>query len=235
MALIMSATAITKTNEENLAPGVTIDEEGQALAFTKVNGEVFLQPSMGLADEEFAGLALARPIPQNFQVKIQEFVLGGDEPIVLARLPHPCQILVKIGGVAATKQNAGDTAPKTAGEVTLNGAELLFSAADKAAKKKVYVQYQFELTASESKAITGDAPIGGISANIRGRAPYIELGDVAITNFDAASDWSADNAFHPRLGAGGILTLRGNGAVLKNVFIKSAPTTEKQYLVLTLK
>ena len=64
MALIMSATAITKTNEENLAPGVTIDEEGQALAFTKVNGEVFLQPSMGLADEEFAGLALARPIPQ---------------------------------------------------------------------------------------------------------------------------------------------------------------------------
>jgi len=97
MALIMSATAITKTNEENLVPGATISEEGQALAFTKVNGETFLQPSLGLAEEEFAGLALARPIPQNFQVKIQEFVLGEDETI-LARLPHPGQILVKIGG-----------------------------------------------------------------------------------------------------------------------------------------
>lgn len=234
MALIMSATAITKTNEENLVPGATISEEGQALAFTKVNGETFLQPSLGLAEEEFAGLALARPIPQNFQVKIQEFVLGEDETI-LARLPHPGQILVKIGGVAATAQNAGDTAPTDAGEVTLNGAELLFAADDIAAKKKVFVQYQFELTASEARAITGDLPIGGISANIRGRAPYIELGDVAITNFDAASDWAANDAFHPRLGAGGILTLRGPGAVLKNVFIKSAPTTEKQYLMLSLK
>ena len=234
MALIMSATAITKTNEENLVPGATISEEGQALAFTKINGETFLQPSLGLADEEFAGLALARPIPQNFQVKVQEFVLGEDETI-LARLPHPGQLLVKINGVPVTKQNAGDTAPSVATEVTVNGAELLFASSVKASKAVVTAQYQYELTASEARAITGDLPIGGISANIRGRAPYIELGDVAITNFDAASDWAGDKAFHPRLGAGGILTLRGTGAVLKNVFIKSAPTTEKQYLVLSLK
>lgn len=232
--LQMQATSILSTDEGDLLPGAYLSEEGLALAYVKHDGKLFLQPSLGLADEVFAGFYYGRPTPANFKPRVQEFVLGTDD-IVLARLPHPDQLLIKIDGVVASKQNAGDQAPEIAGEVTVNGAELLFAAADVAAKKKVFVQYLYELTASEAKAETGDEPIGGISANIRGRAPYIKTGEVGTTMFDATSDWGAADAMHPRLGAGGRLTLKGSGKLLTNVLIKSAPSTQAQYLVLEVK
>lgn len=236
MSLYMQATAIIKTNEGDLLPGANIQEEGRALVFVKQDGRMYLQQSQGVTGEEFAGFALMRPFPPQVQPRVQEFVLGRDDKngeIVLARLPVAGQLLIKVGGAKAT-QVVDDEAPAAAGNVAVNAAALLFSAADIAAKKTVYVQYLYELSASEAQRIVGDAPLGGNASNIRGRAPYIELGDVAVDVFDASVDWSDDSVMHPSTGAEGLLSI-GKGTELKNVLIKQAPSVESPYLVLTVK
>jgi hypothetical protein len=232
----MQATAIIKTNEGDLLPGANIQEEGRALVFVKQDGRMYLQQSQGVTGEEFAGFALMRPFPPQVQPRVQEFVLGRDDKngeIVLARLPVAGQLLIKVGGAKAT-QVVDDEAPAAAGHVAVNAAALLFSAADIAAKKTVYVQYLYELSASEAQRVVGDAPLGGNASNIRGRAPYIELGDVAVDVFDASVDWSDDSVMHPSTGAEGLLSI-GKGTELKNVLIKQAPSVESPYLVLTVK
>lgn len=236
MSLYMQATSILKTNEGNLLPGANIAEEGRVLVFVKQDGRMYLQQSQGVSGEELAGFALMRPFPPTVQPRVQEFVLGTDDDngvIDLARLPVAGQLMVKVGSAAA-KQVVDDEAPAAAGTVAVNAASLIFSAADVAAKKSVFVQYLYELTASEAQRVVGDAPLGGNASNIRGRAPYIELGEVAVDVFDASVDWSVDSVMHPCTGADGILTL-GKGTELKNVLIAQAPSAESPYLVLTVK
>lgn len=218
--LYQIATDIVMTNEGDLLPGEVIHEEGVALVWHRENGNNFLKLSRGVPGEIFAGFALARNMPPAFQIYVEEFTIDATASFTLQRLPQAGQTLVKIAGVKAT-EGAGEDAPDTAGEVTFNGAELLFHADD--VGKKAFIQYASELTVGEARAITGDAPVGGLPSNIQQRIGYIKLGNVSTNMIDATADWSNDTVMNPSLGAGGKLTIGGSGTLLKGVIIKKAP------------
>lgn len=229
--LFQIATDIVMTQEADLLPGVAIHEEGVALVWHRENGKNFVKPSEGVSGEVFAGFAMSRNLPPAFQVFVEELTIDATLSYTLRRLPKAGQSLIKIAKVKADA-TTGDTNPTDAGDVVINGAELLFASADLG--KKVFVQYASELTVSEARAITGDAPIGGLSANIRQRISYIKLGNVSTNMIDASADWSNDAILNPSLGAGGLMTVGGTGTLLKGVIIKKAPDATNGYATFEL-
>ena len=229
--LYQIATDIVMTQEGDLLPGVAIHEEGVALVWHRENGKNYLKPSEGVSGEVFAGFAMSRNLPPAFQVFVEELTIDATLSYTLRRLPKAGQSLIKIAGTKADA-TVGEDNPTDAGDVHINGAELLFASADLG--KKVFVQYASELTVSEARSITGDAPIGGLSANIRQRISYIKLGNVSTNMIDASADWSNDAILNPSLGAGGLLTVGGAGTLLKGVIIKKAPDSVNGYATFEL-
>lgn len=230
--LLQNNCSIVKTNEADLLPGHAISEEGVALVWTRENGKAFVMESTGAPGEVFAGFAISRPIPPAFSTQIEEFVVGADGTFIFDRMPIADQIFVKIDGVTMV-QESGGTAPDDKTSVTIDGAAMQIHA--DLIGKSAYVQYHYELSAMEARSITGDAPIGGLSGNIQGRCGFIEIGDVGTNMFDASVDWSDDSKLNPSLGAGGRLTIGGNGTKLTGIIIKEAPSADDASLVLTVK
>lgn len=229
--LLQNFTSIVKTDERDLLPGHLVSEEGVALVFVRENGKMFVQESTGAPNEVFAGLALSRPIPPAHATAVEEHVVVAGETVVLDHLPIPGQVHIKVGGEAMEIVTGGTVDAAT--KVSLDGAEVTFHADH--AQKEAVIQYHYELSALEARALTGDAPVGGVPGNIQGRCGFIEIGQVGTNMFDASVDWSNDSVMHPSLGAGGRLTIGGNGTKLTNVIIAQAPTAENAVLVLSVK
>ena len=229
--LLLNATTITKTSSSAMVPAANITEEGLALVYTRINGELAVQPSTGVTGEEFAGFAIARQTPPATLPHVETGIIPVGGAVLLARLPIAGQILVKVDGEVATLSAAG-TQPADAGDADVSGATVRFAAADAGAAYSV--QYQYEPTVSEATFMTGNAPIGGLAANPQDVVAFVEIGDVATNLFDASKDWST--VMHPRLGAGGMLTTTGNGTLLSNVLVKSVPSQSSQgFLVVTVR
>ncbi len=228
--LFQNATDIVQTQEADLLPGEVIHEEGVALVWAKENGQSYLRLSTGVTGEVFAGFALARNMPPAFMPRVERFVVDATKKHTATRLPQAGQLLVKIDGVKADQE--ANTAPTEEGAVGVEGADFYFHADD--IGKEVVIQYAYELTVTEARSYTADAPIGGLPSNVIGRIGYIKLGNIATTMFDANSDWAADAVLNPRLGPDGRLTLEGNGTILKGCIIKHAPNSEKGFLIVEM-
>lgn len=228
--LFQNATDIVQTQEADLLPGEVIHEEGVALVWIREDGHSYLRLSTGAANEVFAGFALARSMPPQYMNRVEEFVIDATKKYTASRLPEAGKLLVKIDGVKADQEATASAS--AAGKVGVQGADLYFHADD--IGKDVRIQYAYELTVTESRSYTADAPIGGLASNIEGRAGYIKLGNVATSMFDPSADWTADNVLHPVLGPNGLLTIGGTGTVLKGCIIKQAPTTERGYLIVEM-
>lgn len=227
--LLLNATNIVKTSFAALVPASNISEEGLALVYTRINGELAVQPSTGVQGEEFAGFAIARNSPPAHLPNVEAGVIPATGSILLARLPVAGQILVVVDGEILTLTAAG-TQPTDETKADVSGATVRFAAASVGASYKV--QYMYEPTVSEATFMTGNVPVGGLAANVMDVVSYVELGDIATNLFDASKDWST--VMHPRLGAGGILTTDGNGTLLTNVLVKSVPSQSSQgFLVVT--
>lgn len=229
--LFTNATDIVMTQYADLLPGEVVHEEGTALVWHRENGRTYLRISTGAANENFAGFALMRSMPPAFQTAVEETIVDSTGLYVLNRVPTPGQLLVKVAGVKAAQEASG-TAPTAAGKVAVQGAELRLHADD--IGKKVFIQYAYELTLTESRSITGDAPIGGLAANIQGSVGYIKLGTISTNLIDAAADWSDDTVLNPSLAAGGKLTIGGSGTKLTGLIIKHAPSSERGYLTVEM-
>ena len=228
--LFQNATEIVQTQEADLLPGEVIHEEGVALVWVREGGNSFLRLSTGAHGESFAGFALSRSMPPSHMNRVEEFVIDATKKFTASRLPDAGAMLVKIDGTKATQE--ANAAPSAEGIVGVQGADLYFHADD--IGKKVRIQYAYELTVTEARSYTADAPIGGLASNIEGRIGYIKLGNIATSMFDPTADWTADNVLHPTLGPNGLLTVGGNGTELKGCIIKHAPTTERGYLVIEM-
>lgn len=228
--LFQNATDIVQTQEADLLPGEVIHEEGVALVWAREGGRSFLRLSTGAQGETFAGFALSRSLPPANMNRVEEFVIDATKKYTASRVPNAGALLVKIDGTKATQE--ATTTPSAAGVVGVQGADLYFHADD--IGKKVFIQYAYELTVTEARSYTADAPIGGLATNVVGRCGYIKLGNIATSMFDPTADWTADNVLHPSLGADGLLTVGGNGTVLKGMIIKQAPTTERGYLIVEM-
>lgn len=228
--LFQNATDIVQTQEADLLPGEVIHEEGVALVWAREGGHSYLRLSTGAAEEVFAGFALARSMPPAHMNRVEEFVIDATKKFTASRVPNAGALLVKIDGVKAEQEAAASAS--AAGKVGVQGADLYFHADD--IGKKVRIVYAYELTVTEARSYTADAPIGGLPSNVEGRVGYIKLGNIATSMFDPTADWSADNVLHPTLGPNGLLTVGGAGTELKGCIIKQAPTTERGYLIIEM-
>jgi hypothetical protein len=227
--LLLNATTIVKTSSAALVPASNITEEGLALVYVRINGELAVQPSTGVAGEEFAGFAIARNAPPAHLPNVETGVVPVGGSILLHRLPAAGQILVKVDGEILELTAAG-TQPTDEAKADVSGATVRFAAA--AAGASYTVQYMYEPTVSEAAFMTGNIPVGGYAANVMDVVAFVEIGDIATNLFDASKDWST--VMHPRLGAGGLLTTDGPGTPLPNVLVKSVPSQSSQgFLVVT--
>lgn len=231
--LLLNATTIVKTSYADLVPSVELKEEGIALVYTRIDGELKVEPSNGVEGEVFAGFALSRNAPPQFIPHVESGIVPESGELLLARVPAAGQILVKVDGVIKTLTAAGAT-PADATKVDISGAIIRFDLGVAATKKAQYtVQYKYEPTVAEAAQLTGDQPIGGLAANTLDVTSFIEIGDVATNFFDASKDWST--VIHPNLGAGGNLTVGGDGTLLTNLIVKSVPNSDRAFLVVSAK
>lgn len=221
--LVQKYTRLFLTEHRPVEQGIALTEEGIALVAVKQGNDTVVRPSTGAADEIFAGFSLTRNSPPKTIPWVGEGRVPTTGSIELPRLPMAGQILIKVGGVV---RDVVAAAP-AAGEAYLNARVVTFHADDVGAEYTIQMQY--EPTVSEARTILGDAPIGGISAAAQDVTGVVTRGDVATTNYDASVDWSG--VITPRLGADGTLTVGGQGTVLTNVQVISAPSAENSALV----
>lgn len=235
----LQATRIIKTDSAKLHPDVQLQEEGQALTVVKVNGEAVVQPSAGTVNESFVGIAISRAMPPAHAIRVESGRVhkneGEQDALIFRtiRLPLAGTIALYLDGVFVTTLGADPQAPAAAGEVNINRDGVYFHADDEG--KSFKLVYKHELTVSEARELTGDEPLGGLSANVQGELSFVTIGSVATTMFDTSADWT--DVIHPFLGSDGIFTAKPNGQQkpLTNVIVKNSPSTDAEYLIIDVK
>ena len=220
------------TEFRDVEPGLVLNEDGQALVYSKVNGRTYVRPSQGVTGEIFAGISVNRNTPPSFLPKIVSDVVVPESAVVdLGRIPLNGQLLVKVDGDVL---DVVSSAP-TEGKVQSVGGKLYFFAGTPEnggtpavpgdQGKELYVQFMYEPTVSEAKTIRGDAPIGGLSSSELERIAVLTRAEsVATTFYDAAADWST--AIKPKLGVDGKFTTTGNGETLNTVIVMQTPVAD---------
>uniref|UniRef100_A0AB39CDZ9 Virion structural protein n=1 Tax=Pseudomonas phage HRDY3 TaxID=3236930 RepID=A0AB39CDZ9_9VIRU len=222
------------TEFRDVEPGLDLQEDGQALVFSKVQGRTYVRPSQGVSGEIFAGISVNRNTPPKFLPKIVAGVVVPESGVVdLGRLPINGQMLVKVDGDVL---DISASAP-VAGKVQSVGTKLYFfagtpesapGAGDAVAGdqgKELFVQFMYEPLVSEAVTVRGDAPIGGLSSTERGRIAVLTRAEqVATTFYDAASDWST--ALRPKLGVDGKFTMSGPGETVNTVLVLQTPVED---------
>jgi len=220
------------TEFRDVEPGLDLQEDGQALVFTKVQGRTYVRPSQGVVGEIFAGISVNRNTPPKFLPKIIAGVVVPESGVVdLTRLPINGQMLVKVDGDVL---EISASAP-VEGKVQSVGTKLYFftgTPADGSTPavagdqgKELFVQFMYEPLVSEALTVRGDAPIGGLSSTERGRIAVLTRAEsVATTFYDASADWSS--ALRPKLGVDGKFTTSGPGETVNTVLVLQTPVED---------
>lgn len=227
-------TQLFDTVQRAVLPGAALIEDGIAAVYTREapNGELTVKPSTGAADEIFAGFTLNNNVAGTFRPAVEEGVVAGT--INLARIPVAGQILVKIDG-SAVEVAPGSAINSDNSKITLTADGDLLPHASHGGKS-YFVQYHYELLASELRAETGDTWGGAhntAGAQFGTTGLVIRADELSTNMFDASADWSS--VINPRLGANGMLTVGGTGTVLKNIFVLAAPTGDNAFLKLEVR
>ena len=226
-------TRFTKTDNSNVMSGVMIHDEGLALAASREDGELVVEPSKGASGEIFAGFSYERtkrPTVLGAVVKetvTTEVLASG---LLLARLPIAGQIGVFIDGTkVAVDVGTDSSAPGAATAVSLYKGVLYFHADH--ADKAVMAQYRYEPSLEEARTYGEGNEYNQTPASYEvGVTGRIVGGTVSTTCWDPSVDWSDESKMHPSLGADGLLTIGGSGTVLKNLLIRNEPGQGSPYL-----
>lgn len=233
-------TGFFKTVERAVLAGAAFTEEGLSAVYTREGseGNLEVKPSTGAANETFAGFNFSANVPTTHMPKVEEgavpAVAAGVTPkVTLARVPTAGQLLVKVAGVAL-EVVPGDAAPADAGKVGLSASGVLSFHADHMGKT-LFVQYHYELTATEARTETGDYYGGAdnTAARVFNQTGLIVEGECSTNMYDAAADWSA--VINPKLGPNGMLTTSGTGTTLTNVFVTRSPNSDNAFLQLEIR
>lgn len=225
--LNLLSTRVFHTELFDVLSGIAIQEEGMALSFIKDNGITKVHPSLGVANEVFAGFSLSRNVPPEFVPNVEEFIIKDSLIHDLVRSPMAGQCLVKVGG---SIKSIVLTTPANAGQVMLTGNTLAFAAGENG--KSCFVQYMYEPTISEAAVFTGHAVIGSLAFRSMDNIGCIVRGTISTNYFDASVDWSA--ALAVKLGVNGMVTTTGSGATLPNVTIMNSPNSTDPFLTLRM-
>jgi len=223
-------TRFNSTKIRELLSGVTVSEEGMALVYVKENGVTKVQPSLGVAGEEFAGISFERNTPPASVPYVAEGVIPAGLSVELPRTPIAGQLRVTVAGVGVT---VVAIAPADATEVQLSGSTLTFFAGE--ATKAYTAQFLYEPSVSEARALTGDGPFGGLASGEVGTVGVInDSGAVFTSMFDGAADWST--AMYVRTIAGGKFTpcAKAHAERIPGVVVLNSPNAANPFLGLTI-
>lgn len=207
--------------ETVVAPGATIDAEGQALVRAPGAISTGVTPSMAAsANEIFVGFAIAgvsaAPLIAPYAAKVEEFVVPASGTITLAQTPVAGQILVFNVGTNAVIAITGG--------VTLVGKVL----AGLPVATTVRVTYKYALTVVQARALQGDVQPGGYAGAYVGQVGVVKRGLIYTSEFNASVNWAAATAI--KLAANGQITDQtGSGATIKG-YVTSLPTQDVPFL-----
>jgi hypothetical protein len=215
-----------KSVDRTMLEGSDVKGDGQILVLVNENGVTCARPSTGVGKEIFGGILISSQLPQTHGSNVEEFKITSSS-VRLARKPESSQLLVRVDGSKKTV-TTGTAAPVDATKVTLtpNG-ELMFHADH--LNKAGFVQYHYELTASEARALTGDyfAGVHNTPVYSTGVAAAGVEGTYQTDMFDASADWSG--IIHPFIGADGRFAADGD-TELTNVKIMESPNSGSPFL-----
>lgn len=219
-------TRLFLTEHRKVETAALLLDEGQALVNVKEGQETVVRPSTGANGEIFAGISLMRNSPPTVLNWVGEGVIPSSGSIELPRTPRNGQILIKVGGEVRTIV-AGAPAEDQA---QLTGPTITFFADDVAAGSAYTVQMAYDASLQEARQLLGDQPIGGLAALSQDVVGVITRGEVGTSFYDASADFAG--AIQVRLGADGKFTTNGQGTLLPNVTVITAPSAENSALVL---
>lgn len=225
--LNMKYTRIFNTESRAVETGCIIHEEGMALVETIEAGETKVKLSTGAAGEIFAGISLSRNAPPATLSNVETGLVPTTLQVKLQRVPKSGQLLVKVGSTVLDIVTSGAPA---AGEVLVAGEFLTFNTAQLAGA--LFVQYLYEPTLSEARAVIGDMPIGGLASSAQHVIGVLTRAECSTNMFDASVDWSA--AVQVKLGPNGTFTTTGSGTTIPNATIRSRPSAANSLLTLAI-
>jgi hypothetical protein len=231
-----------KSREHGVLAGSVIAEEGRALVYTREGamGATEVKLSTGVEGEVFAGFSLSTNTPAIYAPKVEELTLAAPATgesyvtISLERIPTSVDaILAKIDGTALPVE-AG-TAGAAGKAILTPEANLIVPSTESAPAQQAFIQYTYELTASEASAITGDY-FGGshnTASRVYSRSGVVLEGVISTSCYDTGADWAG--VINPTLGADGFLTVGGDGTLLTNVIVQDTPNSENAFLTVEVK
>lgn len=208
-----------------VASTVETIEEGVGLVHALENGVGVVKPASGSDSEAFVGIAYHQLKAPTTAPRVQEFAVptGGVKALERTPVGGTSAVLVLING---TKATVGTGTPSAAGEVKLDGFNLIFHADDEA--KDVKVVYRHNLTVDEARRLTGDGVIG-LSDAVRasGTIGVIAQGNIFTDQYDTGENWAGTGVL--KVGANGQFQLDGTGATVAGHVIH-VPTEDEPYL-----
>lgn len=217
--LLFQNSRIIQSTERPVAAGATVTAEGQALVATNVGGVFGVKPSTGAAGEIFAGVSLAQQLTPLYLPAVERLTVTAGLTVTVRSTP--------VGGtlrVYNVTKGAVVAAGVAAGNYSIVGNVITVVAGGATAAADVLeVGYRYSPTTLEAKAIQGDIPAGGAASLTLNSVGAILQGDVYTTEFDTSVDWTAANPVIT-LGANGLFTIGGAGAVVPNAYIVKVPS-----------
>lgn len=217
---------------------------GQCVQKVMEAGEAKGRPSNATANSEFLGIGFGvyKGRPATYP-KVENVKVGADEGATargLLKRPvsNTSDLYVYAGGdysgILLTKITTGDPA---SGEVKLDADGRTLIVNENLADSTLFVVYNYVPTPSDFNFEIqdgGDVYPGNQAQQYFGKITVITDGIVATDQFDKAVNWSTVKEGDIKGGANGIFTTSGNGCVCKGVRVKSVPTEDQPYLVLTI-
>lgn len=226
--IIFDVTRPFASGERPVAAGSTITAEGQALVNDVANGGV--KPSTGASTDQFVGLSLNQQMTilylPYFETKTAP-VGGGTITLSKTNLLSGSVRVYDVTAGAAMTIVGGAPAAATEVQISSLAAGTIVTHTG-AGNHILTVSYRYSPSTVEAQMVQGDIPPGGAASLYLGNTGVIFSGSVTTDQYDTAADWSGLPIV--RVGANGLLTTTGSGAVVPGCVVETVPSVGNPYL-----
>lgn len=219
--------------------GLTSVEEGLAMSFQYPlqDGVAKVKVGSTASTDIFAGVAYYqyRVLPTSLnRVDVLEVPSESAFTVTLTKLPSAPASALRVVvtsplGVSTVLAYHASAASST--EFTISGQVITVD--EDFAGYSLQATYSFAPSATEARLFYGDTRPGMSNTATLGVINVIQKGVIVTTNFDPASDWSANTAV--KVATTGYFTKSGSGLSVPNCIVKEVPVLGKPYLTLELR
>lgn len=197
-------------------------EEGSVLVRAMENGKATARPSTGAANELCVGISRAQFVNPTEAPMVETFKVPAASPFTVTLAKTPLLPDTAVGCWIDGSAGVVDTTPDATLDFFIVGNVATFHADD--AGKTVKMSYRYALTVTEAQILYGQAVGDAAMSVVDGLDSITAAQQVATTMFDPLIDWAAGGVVTS--GAGGRLTVGGNGPVIDKCYVLEAPSAE---------